>query len=381
MTTAQKNVIIVSPGDDLHALAVRQRLQAIYGDAVAVTIFDSATSPIASTISWSSWSKNDVSEADFEAHIGPPLAENIGPKAGVVLRDQAGKSTPLSSSSVHSVWLRRPRDGIIHPKVEIPEHRDFAADSVKILLRSFLEAAKTYNPYFVEWRANQKPFQLWSANRVGLSVPRTLITSVPEQAKEFYLHLRQGGVECVYKRIGTARGFDFATRLFDEYALERLDSLRFAPIILQERIIGGPNIRVVVAGSNIFSAEWRSENEPGDPVDIRDDECATMWRTELPDPFKALLLRLHQELGLVFGVYDLKYGSSGALYFLEVNPSGQWLDLEYQAELPVSETWARVLVDGRDTALSNELVLLTPESLDHFGAGVEQTQIEWVRFV
>ena len=339
MITAQKNIIIVSPGDDLHALVVRQRLQAIYGDAVTVTIFDFATSPIDSTISWSSssWSENSVLEANFEANITAPLAGNIGLKAGVILRDRAGKPITLLSSSIHSVWLRRPRDGIIHPEVEVPEHRDFSADSVKILLRSFLEAANTYNPYFVEWSANQKPFQLWAANRVGLSIPRTLITSVPEKAKEFYLHLRHEGAECVYKRIGTSKGFDFATRLFDEYALERVDSLRFAPVILQQRITGGPNIRVAVAGSNVFSAEWRSANQPGDPVDIRDEECAKMWRAALPDPFKTLLLRLHQKLELVFGVYDLKYGSKGELYFLEVNPSGQWLDLEYEAGHPVSE--------------------------------------------
>ncbi len=377
MSAVQKNVIIVSPGDDLHALAVRHRIQVRYGAAVAVTIFDSATSPMNSTIGWSSWSENGV----FEANIADPLAGNIGPRAGDILRDRAGKSTPLLSSSIHATWLRRPRDGIIHPEVEIPEHRDFAADSVKTLLRSFLEAANTYNPYFAEWRANQKPFQLWSARRIGLAIPRTLITSIPEQAKAFYLHLHQQGAECVYKRIGTSRGFDFATRLFDEHALDRLDSLRFAPIIMQDRIAGGPNIRVAVAGSHVFAAEWRSENQAGDPVDIRDDEGAKMWQTELPAPTKGLLLRLHQELGLVYGIYDLKVGAGGDLYFLEVNPSGQWLDLEYQARLPVSEAWACVLVEGRDAARSSEQPLLTPESLDRLGADVEQAGIGWVRYV
>jgi hypothetical protein len=374
MSTTSKNVIIVSPGDDLHALAVRQRLQAIYGEAVAVAIFDPATSPIESTISWSS----EREKGGFEAHLAAPLAGKIGLKAGSLLRDRTGKSTPLLIPAIHSVWLRRPRDGIVHPEVEIPEHRDFAVNSVKILLRSFLEAANTYNPYFVEWKADQKPYQLWMAKQVGLSVPRTLITSLPEEAKAFYHHLRQQGADCIYKRIGTARGFDFGTRRFDEYALERVDSLRFAPVILQERIAGGVNLRVVVAGSNIFPAEWRSDDE--DPVDIRDDECASMWPTDLPDRFRTPLLRLHQELGLVFGVYDLKYSDRGELYFLEVNPSGQWLDLEYQAGHPVCETWARVLVDGRDATLSDTLAVFTQDSLDDLVPNIEPSQIEWVRY-
>ncbi|WP_206704665.1 hypothetical protein [Paenibacillus alvei] len=83
-----------------------------------------------------------------------------------------------------------------------------------------------------------------------------------------------------------------------------------------------------------------------DLVDIRLGEGVRMWETQCPNSIYEPLLLFHEKMGLTFGVYDFKVDQNGTPFFLEVNPSGQWLDMELQAGHPISGTWARVLVEG-----------------------------------
>ena len=55
-------------------------------------------------------------------------------------------------------------------------------------------------------------------------------------------------------------------------------------------------------------------------------------------------------LGLVFGVIDLRVGRDGAHHFLEVNPQGQFADVEVRTGLPVFRSLAGLLAAG-DAAL------------------------------
>jgi len=55
------------------------------------------------------------------------------------------------------------------------------------------------------------------------------------------------------------------------------------------------------------------------------DSDAPCTRHELPDDVGDALLRLMDELGLVFGTVDFKVAENGEHVFLEVNPQGQFL--------------------------------------------------------
>ncbi len=50
------------------------------------------------------------------------------------------------------------------------------------------------------------------------------------------------------------------------------------------------------------------------------------------------------KLGLVFGTIDLKLADSGERVFLEVNPQGQFLYIEIQTGLPISNALAELLI-------------------------------------
>jgi len=54
-----------------------------------------------------------------------------------------------------------------------------------------------------------------------------------------------------------------------------------------------------------------------------------------------------RQLGLVYGAKDFRIGKNGVIYFLEINPAGQFLYLQNKTGLPILETSAEILPSGR----------------------------------
>jgi hypothetical protein len=59
-----------------------------------------------------------------------------------------------------------------------------------------------------------------------------------------------------------------------------------------------------------------------------------------PARIEYLLITLTRELGLSFAAIDLVLNQEGKYFFLEVNPSGQWLWVEDKTGLPISDAVA-----------------------------------------
>ena len=55
------------------------------------------------------------------------------------------------------------------------------------------------------------------------------------------------------------------------------------------------------------------------------------------------MFRYLRHMGLNFGAFDFIVDNNGQWWFLECNPNGQWLWMEFAAGLPLSETMARSL--------------------------------------
>jgi hypothetical protein len=179
-----------------------------------------------------------------------------------------------------------------------------------------------------------------------LRVPETLISSDPDEAERFIHRLWDEGKEAIYKRATVFQGVGVPTRLVGQEDLRRLSSLAYCPTTFQERIVGGPDLRVAIVADAVFTAEWRTASTLADSVDIRIEDGARMWRGEFPREHLNALKVLHRQLGLTIGVYDFKVDSDRVPVFLEVNPSGQWLDLEIDARFPISEAVAHLLAEG-----------------------------------
>jgi hypothetical protein len=189
-----------------------------------------------------------------------------------------------------------------------------------------------------------------------------LITSDAGEARAFIAQLMAEGAGVVYKQTMSIPDGP-PTRLLVPEDLDRLESVTLSPVTFQERIEGGVDLRIAVIGDQVFAAEWRPDEETEPFVDVRFTRSARMYATRLDPPFEAQVIALQRELGLDIGIYDFKQGSDGRRYFLEVNPGGQWLDLEVDAGHPVSLAVARLLA-GETAAGWSGLAPLTNEDLD-----------------
>ncbi|MEU9400366.1 ATP-grasp ribosomal peptide maturase [Streptomyces sp. SID4985] len=192
-------------------------------------------------------------------------------------------------------------------------------------------------------RAEYKPAQLAEAKRLGLSVPRTLLTNNPAEAHAFaaeqptiYKPLHAGS----YSVHGEPAGIwaaEVASREID-------DRVSGCAHLFQERVDKSADVRVVVVGEDVFCARITA---PEGVVDWRAEyRHLTYEAVDCPGEIRQALLRFLSVFGLGFGAFDFALSTDGGWWFLECNPNGQWAWLEHATGLPIASSIADLLEKG-----------------------------------
>jgi hypothetical protein len=251
----------------------------------------------------------------------------------------------VASSDVSAVWYRRPSIS------ECPkDSRDFAVHESWYFARAALlnmPTARWMNHPAAVLTAENKLRQLEMACRIGLQVPRSLLTSDPDSAWAFYNLVPS----CVCKPgfaglLGADEGLRAVYAARVELGLQRDDfeSVRGCPTFLQEEVPKAADIRLTVVGDDFFATRIRSG--AADRVDWRAGigRDLTYEAVELPASTCEQVRALMRELELSYGAIDFAERDSGELAFLEVNPAGQWGWLQEAARLPIAEAVASWLV-------------------------------------
>ncbi len=278
-----------------------------------------------------------ISRGDFGNKASLAFSPNV-PNGRINLHD----GTTIASEDVSAVWFRRP--GIVSavPTITDELDRSFTENEWNQALDGFFTTAfgrKVSPP--LKQRAATKPLQLSLASRLGIRVPQTLITSSTEEALAFVAE-HHGAV--VHKAMSAPRHAFIDTRAWDSEATRHAADLAMCPTILQERIFGPMDVRATVIGRHIFSACVHTSQGRAE-IDSRLDPDAPFTTYQLPGNVEASLLRLMDELGLVFGTIDLKIATSGEHVFLEINPQGQFLYVEIHTGLPISDALVEYLAN------------------------------------
>jgi glutathione synthase/RimK-type ligase-like ATP-grasp enzyme len=311
-------IVILAPTDDLHSRRVAQEIELLGEAALAVSWRQAARGLRAS------------------AHFADTRVE--------VLIEQDGPAVRLSEAS--AVWIRRPSPPAVPARVTDAEHRRFARQEWGELLDGLTLSlgldAFMVNPLQAQ-RFAIKPYQLALAQRVGLRVPETLITSDPLRAQEF-VDAHRGSV--VHKAMTSPRNAFIDTRQWRETDRDAVGELLIGPTIFQELVEGPIDIRATVVGEEIYAAAIATAQSRAD-VDSRLDLDAPTYAYEFPGDVAERLHALMDALGLVFGTVDFKVDNAGRLHFLEVNPQGQFLYIEILTGLPIAAAVARLLVDAQ----------------------------------
>jgi RimK-like ATP-grasp domain len=321
-------IVVVSHLGDPHAVRVVEVLRAAGEDVVLL----------------------DLGDLPERASLTVDFDDCACGRPKLLLRTQAGEEHDLAGA--RSVWWRRPQavdlTAITDPSVHV-----FAAGEWHEAVSGLWQLidAPWMNPPARDDTAGRKLLQLQVARRLGLAIPRTMATSDPEEAARFID--RAGGARTIYKTFSCTHEVWRETRLVGPAERDALESVRLAPVIFQEYVEADVDIRATIVAGEVFAAAIHSR-QTDYPVDFRMSlGQADVEPVTLPEDIVARLLALMDELGIVYGAFDLRRTPRGEHVFLEVNTAGEFLFIEERTGQPITEAVAGWLADPvRREALS-----------------------------
>lgn len=219
-------------------------------------------------------------------------------------------------------------------------------------LPALLPGARWMNSPASAVPASSKVTQLLVAREFGLSIPPTLVTNEAEQVREMQDSAPANLIFKALTWLATTNGrVLFTNRLARPLGDAFGAALRPAPVIFQEQIGKRYELRVTCVGERLFAARIESQAKPETELDWRrEQQQLTYQRYNLPDTVAAALRAVMQRLGIVFGAFDLARDPDGRYVFFEVNPAGNWLWLEEELGLPISDAIADWLSGAGDAA-------------------------------
>ena len=260
--------------------------------------------------------------------------------------------------NIRSVWWRRPYE-MTQPLVDgnvTPEHREYSLRSIRehirLLQTAFPEAGWVSDPYTIR-RGEDKSLQLELAAAVGLRSPDTVITS----DRAVGLAFLQAHPATIVKTL--CPPFVTDDRFVGYYArrvhgADRVDltHLRWGPSIFQQAIDAIADLRVTVVGDEVFTARIDADPATVGQAGLRDwryhanERGQRFYPSELPAATRDACLELTRRLGLRFGAIDLVLDRDEAIFFLEINPNGQWGFIEEDTHQPIGAALAGLLERG-----------------------------------
>jgi glutathione synthase/RimK-type ligase-like ATP-grasp enzyme len=321
-------ILIIGQSSDPHVERVRQALDALGARSLIV---DPQLSDPQISISFSG------GECRFEARAGGRVI--VGSEISAVWwRLKPGPEWPASDPELNAMRVFRGREW---------QH---ALEGLEVALPD----ARWVNPRSADRRARQKALQLREAARAGFAIPPTFMSNDPSKLTE---QIQSWGERAIYKPFTpyfpAADKAVFTNRIDSSLIKSNEESVRLAPGIFQALIEKAYELRITLVGETIFAVRIESQQSATTRLDWRRDYDALSYsEANLSPAMEQDLLRLHKELGLVFGAYDFIVTPNGQYIFLEVNPVGQWLWLEDAIGVGISRALAELLArpDGRGVA-------------------------------
>jgi glutathione synthase/RimK-type ligase-like ATP-grasp enzyme len=257
-------------------------------------------------------------------------------------------------SDIKSIWIRRPT---ILTSRSLPVRgrhvayvRSAAERHLNMLYVAFPNALWLSNMAALK-AADVKLWQLQLAAKMGFNVPDTLFASTPRRAKAF---VDSHGI-CIAKT--QTQKLPIGSQIFTKIlrSTDKLDytNLRLDPYTFQQYIEPKAEWRITVVGDQVFAAEVGGEGTDGLASPYRDWRVSHMNKTftakavDPPKDFIQQCIRFVKALELEFGALDFIIDKDNKIWFLEINPNGQWAFVERKTGQPIGKAIADKLIAGK----------------------------------
>lgn len=261
------------------------------------------------------------------------------------------QSESIDMSALRKVWVRRPLDFSLD--VFAPIHNNSAAKEelhacVLGLIAHLGSSAVVINNPSADTEAQNKLRQFITAASCGIQVPRSIVTSKVEKVKEFMSRF-PNGIVCKRLRgapinIKDGLRLIYTTKISEETDLSLLPQL---PTLFQQYIPAYRNIRATVTGEDIFAVEIDTSSVP-DLVDYRalGKKLYSLPHTQvtLPPDINGKIHLFMKKLGLRYASIDIIRDKEDGYWFVDLNPSGNYLWTEELSGAKITKGLLKLLV-------------------------------------
>lgn len=275
----------------------------------------------------------------------------------------AGDPVYLDGDTVDSahylIWFRNKRT--VYQEATKKDMWDQFA--IKEVTRFFYGMVHTYdlegfNAPLSLTKADHKLHQLRVAQKVGLTVPDTLISSNPADIRSFVASVPKAIIKPLHTNFMEAsidKSEEMLNLFVNNVTMEELDqasdeSLAIAPAIYQAEVEKDHELRIVATRTSLIAytiysqvteagrLDWRRSQQE---LDARDDYEIV----DIPGPVRDAIFAYVQTMGLHYGVFDFVVGTDDYYYFLECNSDGQWGWLEKDPATKATQPISHMLAD------------------------------------
>jgi len=187
---------------------------------------------------------------------------------------------------------------------------------------------------------------LIEAVKSGFSIPETFVVNRKESidsGKGLIFKSLKDPIEVTLKE--QYWGMMYTMRLIDQH-FEKLPN-NFMPSLLQAEIDKDYELRVFYICEKIFPMAIFSQSDKQTKLDFRNYNYNTPNRTvpcRLPEVENKQIVRFMKRIKLNCGSIDFIRGKNGKLYFLEVNPTGQFGMVDFPCNYGLHKVVAETLI-------------------------------------
>ena len=266
----------------------------------------------------------------------------------------------VQGSDITAVWDRRPEAPATLPiqnSPEISKHNLSEALGFLRFLRYYIKDIFSIGSIVNDRTAASKMLQLKIAHDIGFLTPDSCFSNRKEEILKFALRHEN----LVLKSIGNGSIWDEEKELEYVFYTSKIESASLADVpeeafiqtvsFVQNYIEKLFELRITVVKDRIFACKIDSQilDEDKGKIDWRQgyDYGLKHEIYDLPQQIKDQCLMFLQRLGLNFGCFDFIVTPTEEYVFLECNPNGQWLWIELETGMKISEAIAEVLVNKK----------------------------------
>lgn len=243
----------------------------------------------------------------------------------------------LEKKELHSIYYRKPR------LPNLDEYSDayksmIAKDIISLIngLVDDFQGKVLTKPYILR-KTENKAFQLLYAEKKGLLIPKSFVGNSNKRARDFFCK------KSIIKPLTTGKIVtEDVVELYHTNYLETVnENISLTPVYFQEYINKKYEVRMTYIDGYFFAVRIDSE----DKLDWRRNYRGLKYKIiECPPKILEQCEELLNDFELNYGAFDFIVDEKDRWCFLEVNPNGQWLWLEHELQMPISEKIVRYLI-------------------------------------